>query len=161
MRTGIHQDGGFVAILQRIGEIKAPDAEVGHSHVLGKLETSHAAHDFDAKRIVAKKDVPNPRDQNAGLLHGLVLPDFIFRKRFDFFGVEEEAMAGLAQQAHVSSWIVVENHADVALAFVVLLDAFDGGNLPGQRDVHHVAALCADAAAPDFRPALRLQKVSK
>ncbi len=55
-------------------------------------------------------------------------------------------MAGLAKQAHISSRILIKNHADVTLALVILLDAFDGGHLPGQRDVHHVAALAGTQA---------------
>src|SRR6185437_468485 len=152
MRTRIHQNDGFVAVLQGVGKIEAADAEVGYSHARGKVKASYTAGDFDAKGVVAQKDVTDARHQNGGLLRGFEFAGFIFRQRFDFFGVEEEAMPRLPQQAHISTGIIIENHADMTLAFVILLDAFDGGNLPRQCNVHHVAALAWTQSHPASAP---------
>src|SRR5450432_2597198 len=63
-------------------------------------------------------------------------------------------MAGLAQQAHISSRIIVENYADMALSLIILFEAFDGGNLAGQCDVHHIAALAGQEPHPASSPHL-------
>ena len=47
----------------------------------------------------------------------------------DFLGAEEEAVARLAHHSQVASRIVIHDHRQVGLAFVVLLDAFDGCGL--------------------------------
>jgi hypothetical protein len=60
----------------------------------------------------------------------------------------------LPQQAQIAAWIIVENNRDMRLAFVVLLNALDGCNLPAQRNVQDISALARkepDAIAyPDF-----------
>jgi hypothetical protein len=84
---------------------------------------------FDAEPVIAQKDVANARNQFCGFLPRRYFTGFILRPWFNFFRIEKETMAGLAEQPHVSSRIVVKNHADVKLALVILLDTLDGCNL--------------------------------
>src|SRR5580704_8267878 len=49
-------------------------------------------------------------------------------------------MTGLTKQSHILARVVIQNYADVMLPLIVLFDRFDGGNLSGERDVHHIAA---------------------
>ena len=67
-------------------------------------------------------------------------------------------MAGLAHHAEIAAGIVVENHADVLPAFVVLFDAFDDCDLAAQGEVEDVAALFWDAGGRGLRPAPRLRR---
>ena len=131
MRTSIHEDCGFVAVLQGVGEIEAANAEVGYAHGLRQLQAGHAANYFHTESVVAEEDVADAGNEDGWFLHGGDLREIIGREWLDFFRVEEEAMAGLTKQAHILARVVVENYADVLLAFVILFDAFDGGNLPG------------------------------
>src|SRR5580658_1084152 len=55
-------------------------------------------------------------------------------------------MTGLAKQAHVLAGIVVQNHTEMLLALVILFDAFDGGDLPGEHDVHYIATFTGSQA---------------
>jgi hypothetical protein len=64
------------------------------------------------------------------------MPLFLFvtgGKRFHLRGIEKEAMTRLAHETQVAAGIVIEHNANVALAFIILLNAFDGRKLPLQR----------------------------
>jgi hypothetical protein len=79
------------------------------------------------------------------------LSDFLFRQRLDFFGIKKEAMTGLAKQTHVPARILIDDYTDMSLSFIVLFDALDGGNLPSQRDIHHISAFPGTQAHPASR----------
>src|SRR5208283_1560936 len=49
-------------------------------------------------------------------------------------------MARLTEQPHVLSGIVFQNHADMILAVVILLDALDSRNLAVEGDIHDISA---------------------
>ena len=160
VRICIDQDRRFVSILQRIREIEASNAEIDDSH-LGR----------EARRWTSRftTSTPNPSSPRkmfpipATRMRGRRLAASgarrcFVRQWFDFLRDKEKAMAGLAQHTHIPPGIVLQHHADVDLAFVVLLDALDERDLPGQRDVEDVAAVAADAAARDLPPSLPLRR---
>ncbi len=95
-----------------------------------------AASHFHAEAVIAQEDISDARDENPRMRH----------TRFDLLDIEEEAVAGLAQHAQVLAGIVIHHDRHLYLAFVVLLDALDDPDLPGQRDVHNVAALARTQA---------------
>jgi hypothetical protein len=75
---------------------------------------------------------------------------------FELAWGEEKTVPGLAHQADVPAGIVVENHANVKLAFVILLHGFNGRDFSLERKIknisprirpqpHAVAALDLDA----------------
>ena len=68
VRTGVHQNGGFVAVLQRVSQVEAANAKIGHAHALRQLPVGQAANHFDAKRVIAEKDVADAGDQDGRLL---------------------------------------------------------------------------------------------
>src|ERR1700722_19647417 len=57
LRTSVHQDGRFVAVLQRIGQVETSNAKIGYAYALRQVNISQAADNLDAKRVVAEKDV--------------------------------------------------------------------------------------------------------
>jgi hypothetical protein len=65
---------------------------------------------------------------------------FVFRDRLYFARRKEKTMARLSHQAHVPSGILIQNHANVHLPFVVLLDGLNGCDLPIKREVKHITA---------------------
>ena len=118
----------------------------------GKLHLGELARHLDAEAIVAKKDVADSRNKNAGFLGNLLLLLLCFWKRFNFGRIEEEAMARLPQQTKVAAGIFVENNGDMRLAFVILFDAFNGCDLAAQRQVENVSALSRKEAHAITRP---------
>ena len=60
--------------------------------------------------------------------------------RLNFFGREEKTMAGLAQHAKILAGIVIQHDGEMHLAFVILLNRFDDGDLAGQSEIEDVAA---------------------
>jgi hypothetical protein len=95
--------------------------------------------DFDAETIVTEKNVADAGDQDALRFDGTRFLSF-FGEGFHFSGREEKSVAGLAHQADVSAGIFVHDDANVRLAFVILLDGFDGGDFAIEREIENVAA---------------------
>jgi hypothetical protein len=63
----IDEDGGFVAILQGVGEVEAANAEIDDARFRGQVAGCKAAGDFDAESIVAEEDVADAGDEDGGL----------------------------------------------------------------------------------------------
>src|ERR1700678_401384 len=61
---GVHENGGFVAFHQCIGEIKTANAEVRHANALRESVVGELARDFDAEAIVTEKNVADASNQN-------------------------------------------------------------------------------------------------
>ena len=106
----------------------------------GKVARGKLLRYFDAKAVIAEKDVADAGDQNARLLRASSAGFVPRRKRFDFRRIEEKAMARLSQQSQVASRIIVQHDTDMRLAFVVLFHALDGRDLSVQRDVENISA---------------------
>src|SRR6185369_5219682 len=169
MRKSINEDGGFVAVLQGIGEVETANPEVDNADRLGEGALHQAADNFDTKSVIAEEDVSDSGDEDF-LLNG---PRDCGRLRggergieegFEFRRCEEEAVARLAHHSEIASGVVLENDADVPDAFVVFFNAFDGCHLPAQRDVENVSAffgMKAHAAANLYRGPVDFQLVNR
>ena len=62
--NGIDQDHQLPGVHQRIGEVVAADAEIDDAHVRRHGAGGRALDDFDAKGVVAEKNVADARDEN-------------------------------------------------------------------------------------------------
>ncbi len=65
---------------------------------------------------------------------------FFFGDGLHFGGRKEKSVAGLAHQADVPAGIFVHHDANVQLAFVILLNGFDGGDFAFEREIENIAA---------------------
>src|SRR5580700_1052282 len=146
MGIGIDEDGGFVSVLQGVCEIEAANAEISDTNFRGKAARGKATEDFDAESVITEENVSNTGDENACALNLAPRTGFSGRQGLDLIGIEEKPMARLSEQSQIPSGIIIEHDANMNLAFVVLLDAFDDGNLPGKCDVHDVTALSRSQA---------------
>jgi len=64
MRKSINEDGGFVAVLQGIGEVETANPEVDNADRLGEGALHQATDNFDAKSVVAEEDVSDAGDED-------------------------------------------------------------------------------------------------
>src|SRR5277367_1612165 len=95
--TGIsvHKDSGLVAFHQRIGKIKAADAEVRHANAVRERAAGEFAGDPDSETIVTEKNIADSGDQDPLRFDGMRILVF-FEEGFHFRGREEKTVARLA-----------------------------------------------------------------
>src|SRR6202042_3114090 len=74
------------------------------------------------------------------------------RQWLNFLGRKEEAMPRLSHEANVAPGIVIDDHANVNPAVIVLLNRFDDRGFVGKRNVHHIAAGPRPQPHPAPRP---------
>ena len=67
MRKCVDEDGRFVAVLQGVGQVEAANAEVDDAHLRGQIAIHEAAHDLNAKCVVAQKNVADAGDEDRWL----------------------------------------------------------------------------------------------
>src|SRR5271155_226311 len=138
---GVDENGRLVVALQLIRKIQAANAEINDTHSLRQPAAGKSAHNFHTKTVISQEDVADTRDQNAGLHRKGPLALLFFWEWLYLCRVEKEAVARLAHQPQVTPRIVFENHTDVLPAFVILLEALNGRDLPTQREVQNISAV--------------------
>src|ERR1700733_3969949 len=140
MGIGIDENSRLIVTLQRIHQIQAANAEINDTHRLRQRAAGKSAHNFYTKTVISQEDVADTCDQNTVLHRNSGFALLFFWKWFNLCWVEKEAVARLAHQPQVTPRVVFENHTDVLLAFVVLLEALNGRDLPTQREVQNISA---------------------
>ena len=131
VREGIDQDCGFVTVLQRIGQSSPRMPKSTTRTSAGSSQLARRRATSTPKPSSPRKMLPIPAISMRGLWRvACWVCSSSERERFDLCRIEEKTMAGLAHHSQVAARIVVEHDTDVALAFVVLLDAFDCRDCP-------------------------------
>ena len=96
---------------------------------------------FHSKAVISQKNISDSCHQNSRRLSRGFWPRLFRRQRFHFPCIKEETVTWLPQEAQIASRIVIQHYADMTLAFIVLLDALDQGDLSSEGNVEHIAAL--------------------
>src|ERR1700733_14164941 len=154
MGIGIDENRRLIVTLQRIHQIQAANAEINDTHSLRQRAAGKSAHNFHTKAVISQEDVADTGDQNTGLHRNSGFALLFFWKWFNLCWVEKEAVARLAHQPQVTPRVVFENHTDVLLAFVVLLEALNGRDLSTQREVQNISAVTRSQTYAVARPYL-------
>ena len=159
VRICVDKDGGFVSILQRIREIETANAEIDDADAWREnLQRTRRFTTSTPNPSSPKKIFPIPAIRIFEVLSTLCVRASSRRQGLNFRRIEKETVPRLAKHAEIASGIVFQHDADVILALIILLDAFDDGGLTGQGDIQDIASLAADAGERGLQPSLQCRR---